>query len=729
MKRPLGIIGLTYLFMLAVIFYCYSFVLVVCICAGAVVASLIAVIIRFVRRKSSAHLSIIAASISVLAAVLSIFLYQNNKVTPIISSYADREIEVEGYICDELTFNKSFVTCVIQTEKINGESGSVKISYTMRQGYDMYPFDKIKVTLTPKESDYDYQKSKGIFLYAFEQDNANLTVTGEKHNSIRSVAFSVRKQMKQVLERSLDENGAALSEAVLLGDKHALPAEIKQAFYDTGTSYLIVVSGMHLILVTALLRMLLKLINAKPWISFTAIALFTFGFMAVTGFTPSVMRAGIMLLIVYFGKTVYRDADGINSLGVAALVLTLFNPYSVGNIGMLLSFAATFGILLWADPINAFILRALRLDKKQRHMRKKTFKTKAFGLLKKLIKSVIAFFATSLAATLWIIPVIILFFGKINPLTALFSMIAYPLTSAVLLLAMLLVLLSAFMPFFAFWGKVFAPPIDLFANLLTSAVKGFSKVPFASIPANDTYYYIWIAVSAVLVVCGYLFRAHREYVFSAIIISILTLTVGGSLTYLFADTSARLEIFRSGSGYTAVIRKENSASLLICNDTKSFKNELDIGRFDYVLLTGKDSRNQSIYSELSENNDISETIIYGKTSETPFATDDGVHCFGEGAEFSVVLNSDVSLKVISARGRVYQYLNSDSVSVLILPDKAFLRDLPREYLTADYAIIAGKVNDAELFECSRYFAVSETAVRSIEKADLISEAGGFSLRM
>lgn len=728
MKRPLGLIGLTYLFTLAVIFYCYSFVLVVSICAATVAASLFAVIIRFIKRKTSVHLSIIAASLSVLAAMLSIFFYQNNKVTPIISSYADKEITVEGYICDELHFNKSFVICVIQTEKINGESSSAKISYTMRQGYDLYPFDKIKVTLTPKESGYDYQKSKGIFLYAFEQDNANLTVTGERHNSVRSFAFSVRKKMKQVLERSLDENGAALAEAVLLGDKLALPADVRQAFNNTGTSYLIVVSGMHLALATMLLRRLLRRINAKPWISFIFIALFTLGFMAITGFTPSVMRAGIMLLIVYFGKIVYRDADGINSLGAAALVLTLFNPYSVGNIGMLLSFAATFGILLWADPINTFLLKAFRLDKKPR-FKQKTSKTKAIGVLKKILGAVIAFFSTSVAATLFVIPAVILFFGKITPLTALFSLIAYPLTSAVLLLAMILVILCAVMPFFTFWGKVFAPPLNFCAKMLTTSVSGFSKLPFASIPANDVYYYIWIAVSVVLVVCGYLFHARRAYVFSAIVISILTLTVGWSITNMFANTSAMLEIYREGGDYTLLVEKENNASLLICNDTKTFKNKADNALYDYVVLTGKNSRSQSIYSELSESSDISEAFIYEKSPGTDLTADDGIHSFCDGTEFSVVLNSDVKLKVLSARGRVYQYLYSNSMSVLILPDKSDLRNLPEEYLSADCALVAGEVKEAQRLKCARYLAVSDKAINVIKSAELIDDGGSVAIKM
>ena len=729
MKRPLGLIGLTYLFTLAVVFYCYSFVLAVCICAAAVAATLIAVIVRFIKRKSKAHLSVVAVSVSVLAAVLSIFLYQNNKVTPIISSYADKEITVEGYICEELHFNKSFVTCVIQTEKIDGESVSTKISYTMHEGSDIYPFDEIKVTLIPKASDYDYQKSKGVFLYAFEQDNDNLIATGGKRNSILSVAFSVRKQMKQVLERSLDENGAALSEAVLLGDKQALPAEVRQAFNETGLSYLIVVSGMHLALVTMLLRLLLRKLNAKPWISFIIIAVFTLCFMAITGFTPSVMRAGIMLLIVYFGKMLYRDADGINSLGIAALALTLFNPYSVGNIGMLLSFAATFGILLWANPINAYILKVFHLNKNPRNKQKAGFKSKAAGTIKNLIKAVIAFFSTSVAATLFVIPVVILFFGRLTPLTVLLSLIAYPLTSAVLLLAMLLVMLSAIMPFFAFWGKLFAPPLNLFADMLTAAVTGFSKLPFASIPANEAYYYIWIAVTAMLVVCGYIFHARKIYIFSAITISVLTLTVGWAVTYLTSDTSAKLEIYRGGSGYSVLAEKERNASLLICNDIKTYKDMTDNTRFDYLMLTGKNVRNQSIYSELSENCDISKTIVYEKNYKTDNTSDDGIYSFGDGAEFSLALNSDVSMRVITAKGRVYQFIYSNSASVLILPDKADLRVLPEEYLSADCALLAGEVKEPQFLKCGRYLAVNDKVLDSINSAELIMDEESITIKM
>lgn len=79
--------------------------------------------------------------------------------------------------------------------------------------------------------------------------------------------------------------------------------------------------------------------------------------MAVTGFAHSVVRAGIMMIIVSFASSNLRIADSLNNLGFAAIVLTAFNPYAVADIGMLLSFSATTGIILWSRPIERSVLR------------------------------------------------------------------------------------------------------------------------------------------------------------------------------------------------------------------------------------------------------------------------------------------------------------------------------------------------------------------------------------
>ena len=720
MKRPLGVIGLVYLTALAVIFHFYSYELVAWLCAAAVASSVIAVIIRFIRKKTVMHLYVVASSLCVLAAMLSIFLYQNYRVAPITSAYAGKEVTVEGYVCDELRFKNSFTTCTIQAESIDGESSSAKITYTMHGAYELAPFDKLRVNLTPQVSDYKYQYSKGVYLYAYEQPGAMLEVTGKKEN-FKSFVFDIRKKMEGVFDNSLDENAAPLCKAVLLGDKQALSADVRQDFTDTGMSYLIVVSGMHLAIATFVLRRLLNFFHVNRWISFAAIAALVIFYMVITGFPPSVMRSGIMLLICYLGRALFRDHDSINSLGVAALALTVLNPYSVGDVGMLLSFAATFGILLWGTPIERFCVKKLHLNKSPSLPRTKSRYYIIIRILKRVLRWGIAVFSTSLAATLWVIPPIIMFFGRISPLSVIISLLAYPITFALLLFAFFFIFVSVFFPFVPFWGKVFAPPINLLSYLLTSIIGCFSKLPFSNIAADDGYFYIWLLVSAVLVVIGYIIHARKTYIFSAVIISILTLTIGGSLTYLFAGESAELRIFRGGNGCTAAVAKLDNISLLSYGGNKHGREEVDellrkYPAIDYLILTG--GRGQSIryYASLTDKYEVADLIAYEKRVNTEEDQLEGAVLYGDKTMFTLSLNSDVKVKVIALHGKTYQYLYSRDVSVLFLPSKAEISDIPEKLRKADYVIADGDIKDAELLDCKKLLTTrSQSQCREMEE--------------
>ena len=122
MKRPLGVIGLTYLVTLAVIFHFYSFWLTAVLAVAAVVVTAAAFICRFVLRQSRVYAYALAVGLSVFGAILSLFLFQNINVRPVLTAYADREITVEGYVTDDIHIQNTFVTYTLQTEKINGSS-------------------------------------------------------------------------------------------------------------------------------------------------------------------------------------------------------------------------------------------------------------------------------------------------------------------------------------------------------------------------------------------------------------------------------------------------------------------------------------------------------------------------------------------------------------------------------------------------------------------------------
>lgn len=532
MKRPLGWIGLTYLSSLAVIFYCYSTALVITLAVSSVVIALAGVVFRLIKHSTALHRYTLATALSVLAAVLVIFLYQNYIVQPVISDFSNKEIYVDGYVCDELDRSGKHPTCTIQTEKINGEERSVKITLALENDHMLEPFSCVSLKIKPKASSYPYQFSRGVYLFAAEQKDSKIIVSGETRQTPYSYAVVLRRAVKEEFDEALDDNAASISKAVLLGDKRALNKDLKDAFTFTGTSYLIVVSGMHLALVTLLFRKLFRRIGLNRWISLVLLTVIIIVFAAVTGFSPSVMRAGIMLFIILLGNAFLRDPDGFNSLGAAALVLAVPNPLIVGDVGLLLSFSATFGILLWADKINSFVLKLCRLSD-DGAPEKLSMSKRIKRLPKALLRFLVGMTSVSLAATLWVMPVTVLFFGTVSPLTVVISLFAYPLVSAVLILSMLLAVLYGF----SFLRYVTVPIvwiINFLSKILSEFILMCAGIPFAQLPANGLCCYIWLAVTALLVLIGYIIRPPKAYIACAVLTSSLTLTIGWAVSEIVA---------------------------------------------------------------------------------------------------------------------------------------------------------------------------------------------------
>ena len=139
----------------------------------------------------------------------------------------------------------------------------------------------------------------------------------------------------------------------------------------------------------------------------------------------------------------------------------------------------------------------------------------------------VGLFAVSLAATLWTLPLVMVFFGRITPATVLISFVAYPLTFLLLLLSLLLVL-TAWTPLV----QVLAPLINWIAQLLTDAVRLGAKLPFASIQTDSAFWYVWMLVTVLLIAVGIVIHAKKNYIILAVAVSVLTLTIGGSLTAL-----------------------------------------------------------------------------------------------------------------------------------------------------------------------------------------------------
>lgn len=170
---------------------------------------------------------------------------------------------------------------------------------------------------------------------------------------------SLRLKVKDVLYSNMSENNASICYAVLFGDKSDIDYEVKGYYQNSGIIHVLTVSGLHVGFLIALIYFVLRLLRLKrlPTTIITSIILLAFNI--VCGFTPSVMRASIMAVIMMLASLSGRQYDNLNALGLAGFIILLIKPLYAFDIGFLMSFSSVAAIFLLYRPISNIFKRVM----------------------------------------------------------------------------------------------------------------------------------------------------------------------------------------------------------------------------------------------------------------------------------------------------------------------------------------------------------------------------------
>ncbi len=149
----------------------------------------------------------------------------------------------------------------------------------------------------------------------------------------------------------LGERPAALARALVLGEAHRLDDHERERFRQAGLSHLLAVSGLH----TGIILMLLLGAGRALFLPPRAVALLALGgllfYMALTGFRPPVVRAGVMGGFLLVGFMLGRVATAPASLATAAFATLLLDPRNLLRLDWQLSYVCVLGLVLAAPPI------------------------------------------------------------------------------------------------------------------------------------------------------------------------------------------------------------------------------------------------------------------------------------------------------------------------------------------------------------------------------------------
>ncbi|MEG3924915.1 ComEC/Rec2 family competence protein [Microcoleus sp. T3_D1] len=255
----------------------------------------------------------------------------------------------------------------------------------------------------------------------------------------------VRSQLSQ-----LNVPEGPLISAIALGKQAVdLPYNIRDSFVQAGVAHAIAASGTQVSMVLALVLALTRRFSKQLQFSFGVGALFLL--VGLTGFEASVCRAALMGFGTLFALVLNRQVKPLGLLLIAATILLLVNPLWIWDLGFQLSFLATLGLIVTTPPLMA------KLD-----------------WMPPAIASIVV---VPIAASVWVLPLLLYVFSVVSPYSILVNIIAAP----------LLWILSIGGMVSALAGLIFPPAGSVLAQLLDYPAKGLIAIAqyFSQLPGNS----------------------------------------------------------------------------------------------------------------------------------------------------------------------------------------------------------------------------------------------------
>ncbi len=266
----------------------------------------------------------------------------------------ENEQTLTGVVCATPTDSDYAFTYII---KPNGKN--YKIRFVSDEDNYLEEGDCVKLVGKSAEvyetsNFFENSLSSKVYFTFFGSDGCNLYKTGEVDWYYKNMG-AIKRGFVEVITQYLPGRNGAIATAMTIGDKSELDRNVINNFNYCGTSHLLVISGLHVTLWSlGIIRFLYKfpkLRRKAPFIGIFTLLVYA----SITGFSVSVIRAGAMVGAVLLAKFFNRDADSINSIGIALVFILLVNPFAAFSAALWLSFLSTLAMLVYSGKIKAWI--------------------------------------------------------------------------------------------------------------------------------------------------------------------------------------------------------------------------------------------------------------------------------------------------------------------------------------------------------------------------------------
>src|SRR5215208_1131216 len=211
----------------------------------------------------------------------------------------------------------------------------------------------------PENEDFsyrDYLAAQHIHSY---MSSAEVTILpGNGGNPFSRVMYALKERSLNSIYRLFPDPESSLLAGILLGVDTGLTDKLQQAFKNTGTAHIIAISGFNMSIIAGLfITFFSRFLGPRRGAALAVLGIVLYTILVGGG--AAVVRAAIMGSLALFAKQVGRRQLALNTLLAVALLMCLWNPLYIWDVGFQLSFFATLGLILYADPFSKFANRII----------------------------------------------------------------------------------------------------------------------------------------------------------------------------------------------------------------------------------------------------------------------------------------------------------------------------------------------------------------------------------
>lgn len=407
------------------------------------------------------------------------------------------KVEIEGIVVSEPIINEYNKTYELKVHKINNKKISPK---------------KFSFIVDKKQKDLEYGACiycTGEYIKPNSRRNfkgfsyENYLKTKKNYGTIRAIEKSKTKYKNKIsITRRLsyrlkmkiinstgtiftkEEEGVVLG--IILGNTENITDETKDAFSGSSLSHLLAVSGAHISYIVLGLTTFFRKLRIPKKINYILTAILLIFYLFVIDFTASATRAVIMTIFLLLQIVFCRKQDLATTISFSLCIILLENPYKILDVGLLLSYLGTLGIIIIFNKIKS-------KDKK---------------LIDKLKDMCIL----TISAQILILPVMAICFNTISFTFIISNLIASIIIGPIIIFGFILILISFFNMYIS---KIFAKPYIVLLKVLINVANYSSKIPISRIYVKTPYmisiilYYLFIAI---LIIIFEIQKSNRKFI-------------------------------------------------------------------------------------------------------------------------------------------------------------------------------------------------------------------------